>query len=138
MIADTLAMVRKKRLVRVVHIGTEDFMFEFLRLAIRQKYENVTFVAFKDGDLARRELLREEPDLLITTISRENGLDGYDLVSRLAAEKIKYPILVYDFLMDKAGEDHVHRLAGSDLNVSCLYCPFTVEQFLQALSKAVG
>ena len=126
---------QNKRLLRVTILDDEDWRTEMLELAIRQKYPNATVQTIKDGDLALQELTREDPDLVITDVNRDKGLDGYDIVSRLAAKKAKYPVLVYSGLMDKAGEDHVKRLAGPNLPVKCLYCPFTIDQFYGALSE---
>jgi hypothetical protein len=139
MVADTFALAKRSPPLRIIHVEFQaEWLFEFLELAIRDKHKNATIKEFLDGDLAWRELLRVEPDLLITTLCREKGLNGFDMVSRLAERKAKCPVLVYDGLMDKLGEDHVLRLAGPNLNVTCLYCPFSLEQFYQALSKLLG
>ena len=125
----------KTRPLRVTILDDEDWRSEMLGLAIGQKYPNATVRTIKDGDLAWQELTREDPDLLITDVNRDKGLDGYEIVSHLAAKKAKYPVLVYSGLMDKPGEDHVKRLAGPNLPVKCLYCPFTIDQFYGALSE---
>jgi len=129
----------RTRPLRVVHVGFQtDWLLEYLGSAIRLKYENAIIKTFMDGDLAWQELMHEDPDLLITDLCRLRGLNGFDMVSRLAEKKGKYPVLVYSGLMDKPGEDHVLRLAGSNLNVTCLYCPFTLEEFYRALSNLLG
>jgi len=138
MVADTLALAKSARPLKVVSVGyAEDWLFllEGIETAIRNQYKNANIKSFMDGDLAWQELLREEPDLLITTLGREKGLNGFNMVARLAEKKVEYPILAYDALMDKPGEEHALRLAGPNLKVSCLYCPFTTEQFYGAISK---
>ncbi len=129
---------RGTRPLRIVISDDEDWRTELLDKAIRAKFERVVIDVFQNGDLAWQELMRADPDLLITTLCIKRGLNGFDLVSRLAEKKAKYPVLVYDGLMDKPGEDHVLRLAGSNVNVTCLYFPFTLEQFYRALSKLLG
>lgn len=137
-VGDTLALAKSARPLRVISVGyAADWLFllEGIEISIRNQYKNAKIKSFMDGDLAWQELVREEPDLLIATLGREKGLNGFDMVARLAERKVKYPILAYDALMDKHSEEHVLRLAGLNLKVSCLYCPFTFEQFNEVFSK---
>jgi DNA-binding response OmpR family regulator len=124
------------RPLEIIHVGVNaNWLLEVIKAVIFQKYKNATVKTYTDGDLAWQELLRQEPDLLISTILRDRGIDGYDMISKLATRKAKFPILVYDGLMNIATENHVQQLAGPNLKVSCLYCPFTAEQFFNGLSK---
>lgn len=138
-VADALLLARNARPLRIIHVEqNKNWLLEAIGVVICRKYENATIKTFADGDLAWQELLREEPDLLITTLVRDRGINGFDMISKLATRKAKFPILVYDMLMDKAGEEHVQQLAEPGLTVSCLYCPFTTEQFYNGLSKLLG
>jgi TPR repeat protein len=119
-------------------VGNYDWLLEMIEVAIRIKFENVTIQSIEDGDLAWEQLLRADPDLLITTLLRDKGLNGWDTISRLAAKQVKFPILVYCTLSDKLGEEHVLRLAGPHLRVKYLYCPFTIDQLYEAISKLLG
>jgi len=142
MVADTLALAKKEpshksRPLRIVLVDNEDWLLEMLEAAIRIKFKNVTVQPFQDGSLAWQELLRADPNCLIADL-RHPTLSGFDMVSRLAVKKVTYPILIYSFLMDKPSEHHLLRLAGPHLNVTCLCCPFTVEQFYEALFRFSG
>lgn len=140
------ALGNAARPFRVVHVDDEDWLLEMVKLAIRPKFTNVSIDTFQNGDEAWKELLRTDPDLLITDLSNANvpgrtqnfGKSGFELLALLAERKVKYPILVLSGSLAIAGyQSKVRQVIGSDLNVSFLKKPITTEQLYAELSKAV-
>ncbi len=132
MVADTLALVKKARPPRIVLLDDEEWLREMLEMAIRQCFKDANVLSFDDGDKAWEELLRVEPDLLITDIHHPGRLYTGKMLQLLAAKKVKFPVLVDSGL---ANEKELRRYVGSDLNFSLLRKPFTTEAFYHELLK---
>src|SRR5260370_35836552 len=101
---------------------------------IRDWRKDITLRAFRDGATAWQELLRADPDLLITDMMRP-GMAGCDMLPLLALRKVKYPILVHS---GYATETQVRQWAGPDLKVTFLQKPWRVEEFRRHLLITLG
>ncbi len=132
MVADTLALVKKAKPPRIVLLDDECWLREMVELVIRQCFNDAHVLQFDDGDKAWQELLRVEPDLLITDIHHPGKLYTGNMLQLLAAKKAKFPVLVASGL---ANERELRQCAGSDLNFSLLRKPFTREAFCHELLK---
>src|ERR1039457_4409993 len=102
MVTDTLALTKKVRSFRIVHIDDEDWLLEMVGMAIRAKFKNVVIDEFQNGDKAWEELLRADPDLLITDLFNSDfssrtayiganeifGMSGFDLLMLLQQKKV--------------------------------------------------
>src|ERR1017187_6181866 len=132
MVTDTLALTKKVRSFRIVHIDDEDWLLEMVGMAIRAKFKNVVIDTFQNGNKAWEELLRADPDLLITDLLNNNvpgrtgsfGMNGYELLPLLAKKDVNYPILVLSGSLSREGyEFRTKQLAGPNLHVSLLKKP---------------
>lgn len=135
-----------KRQFRIVHIDDEDWLLEMMARTIRanQAFQNVTVQTFQNRDNAWAELLRKDPDLLITDLRSDNvpgrneyfGMSGCEMLFLLAQKQVKYPILVFSgSLSIEEWEIKARQSAGSNLDVCFLKKPVTSEQFYSVLSK---
>jgi CheY-like chemotaxis protein len=144
-----LDLPKTTRTFKVVHLDEDALMPALVGTVIRRHFKNVQFRGFQNGDEAWEELLREDPDLLITDLMNDNdsgrkagfARSGYDLLSLLAQRKVKYPILVVSGTLTKEGfEAKTRQIAGSDLNISFLKKPSwqqMPEQIYQELLKHI-
>ncbi|MEI2722731.1 MAG: response regulator [Verrucomicrobiota bacterium] len=68
MVADTLALVKQERQIRprIVVVDDEPVILEIIENLIRSWFEDAAVLLFQDGQAAWGELLRTDPDLLIT------------------------------------------------------------------------
>ena len=85
---------------------------------------------FTDGDEAWAELTKADPDILITDIAHP-GLDGWEILKLLAAERVTYPILVVTGDCQSAD---FYKNVYPDLKLNMLGKPFRVESFYKHLS----
>lgn len=128
------AQHRKTGPPRIVLLDDNDVMRDMVAMAIREWFKDLTLLSFADCETAWQELLRTDPDLLITDIVH-GGVDGLELVSMLAERRVKYPILVTS---GNSSEKEVLRRAGPDLNVAYLRKPYSLESFYRQLLIHVG
>ena len=136
---------------RIVFIDDEEWLQEMVELALRGYFKDFSLLKFRNRNDAWQELLRANPDLLITDLRNDNvptlpgstkedlGMSGFDLLRLLAARQVKYPVLVISGCLSVSGmEGLAKKCAGSNLNVSYLTKPFTKELFYQGLFKCLG
>lgn len=148
MVADTLALaVKGTRPPRIVLVEDEDHLLRFYEHYIHVWSKNATLLPFQNRDEAWQELLRADPDLLITDMNNDNipgrtqyfGMSGWTMLTLLAERKAKYAILIISgSFAIKGVEDKARLSAGSDLNVSFLTKPFKWAQFSLELRKHLG
>jgi DNA-binding NtrC family response regulator len=115
--------------------------------ALRESLTDYTLVKFLNRDEAWEELLREQPDLLITDMLSTNvpgrteyfGMSGGELLQRLAERRVGYPILVVSGSFSISGwEAYAKQFARPHLNVSFLTKPYTMDLFQLAVRKCLG
>lgn len=133
--AGTARQSYRTRPPRIVVVDDEDWLLEMLESSIRNKFKNVTIQTFQDSNEAWQELLRKDPDLLITR-DKMPGLTGEDMVRRLVDKKVTYPIIVGGGWPPT--EEWVRKLADKKSNLTFLLYPFTMEQLYEKLSKYLG
>jgi DNA-binding NtrC family response regulator len=119
---------------RIVVVDDEAVILEVMEIVIRSWFKNVTLLKFQEGTSALGEILRTEPDLLVTDMCR-HGMDGWTMLPLLAEKNVKYPILVQSGF---ATEKHVRECAGPNLNVTFLQKPWAAKEFCQELLALVG
>jgi DNA-binding response OmpR family regulator len=126
------AIPRQKKL-RIVLVDDEWHMLQLLEMYIREWFNEVEVSRFQNGDPAWTELSQTEPDLLITDW-RHPGLDGGELVKKLAETKSKIPVL----MVSASDTNCISELAGLNVKISYLQKPFGVKKFWQLLDELVG
>jgi DNA-binding NtrC family response regulator len=119
---------------RIVVVDDEDCLLEMVGVLIRDWRKDITLLAFRDGATAWQELVRADPDLLITDMVRP-GMAGRDMLPLLAKKKVKYPILVHSGYVT---ETEVRQWAGPDLKVTFLKKPWRAEEFRRQLLNHLG
>jgi CheY-like chemotaxis protein len=125
----------------------EEWMHEMLDLAIKKWSESVTVRHFLRHDECHNETLRQEPDILIMDLIKDNvpgakrtdDIDGFRLLELLASQNVKFPILVASGSLSKSKfEGTAKKFAGPNLEVFYITKPFTTELLFCALDKCVA
>ena len=109
-------------------------LLKLAELVVRKWFVNVTILTFETGEQAWAEILKTEPDLLITDMARA-GMGGREMLPLLAEKNIKFPILVTS---GSATEEQVRQVAGSKLKVAFLSKPYTQAEIFHWLAIFVG
>ncbi len=86
-------MLTLQRKLKVFIVEDELLNIELYHSLLATLSDRFQICAFRDGDSAWEELSKADPDILITDMLHP-GLDGWELLELLAAEKVSYPILV--------------------------------------------
>lgn len=128
------AQGRRTASPRIVLVDDCECLLEMLACGIRGFVRHPTLLSFRDGNTAMHELLRTDPDFLITDIVH-GGTDGLEMLSLLAERRVKYPILVTS---GHPWEKKVFRCAGPDLNVTFLQKPYSVKEIWRQLHIHLG
>jgi len=123
---------RQKKL-RIILVDDEKYMLQLLEMYLHEWFNEVDLLQFQNGDDAWRELAQTEPDLLITDW-RHPGLDGGELLSKLAEKHMKIPVL----LITAHDTDCIREFADTGIKITFLQKPFGVEQFWRTIDGLVG
>ena len=123
----------RPRKLRIVLVDDERHMLQLLKLYLTEWFSEVELLAFQNGDWAWDELARTEPDLLITDW-RHPGLDGGQLVRKLAEKKSQTPVL----MISAADTDCIRELDDLGIKITYLQKPFGIRQCWQVLDKLIG
>lgn len=83
----------KPRPLRVVMVDDDPDLLEVYMEVLRETFGQAEFVPFVRPLKALEELEQRDPDLLITGIKMPQ-MDGFQLIERLFARRVQYPILV--------------------------------------------
>jgi CheY-like chemotaxis protein len=134
MVLDALTLAKKTPQPRIVLVDDVDGALKLLETLIRMYFKDATVQSFCDGDQALQELLRADPDLLITDMNR-GGLNGWKMLPLLAAKKVNFPILI---VSGNATEEKIRQFAGSELNFSFLPKPFELAAFHREILTHLG
>ena len=142
---------QRQKKPRIVFIDDEEWLQELVEPVIRNYFNGVSLLKFRNRDEAWQDLLKADPDLLITDLRNDNvptlprsikenlGMSGFEMLRLLAARQVKYPVLVVSGCLSVSGmEGLAKKCAGPNLNVSYLTKPFTTELFYQGLFKCLG
>ncbi|HEY5040556.1 MAG TPA: response regulator, partial [Verrucomicrobiae bacterium] len=126
------ATLAREKKFQVVYLDDELPNFEFLFEGFTDRFQ---FHKFTDGDQAWKELSQADPDVFITDIAHP-GSDGWELVKRLAAKKVTYPIVVVTGYNDSAFEVFCKKQYPK-LKVTVIIKPFGADDFLKQLTALV-
>ncbi len=149
MVADTLALVKQERQIRprIVVVDDEPVILEIIENLIRSWFEDAAVLLFQDGQAAWGELLRTDPDLLITDLKRSGEMDGWRMIPLLAERKVKYPIVLVSgytkgkdlrsLIPSDSVQDLLQRVRPS-LKVSFLAKPFEDEDLRKILATTLN
>jgi hypothetical protein len=148
MVADTLALVRKARPIRIVILDDEEGPRRSYVAILKGCWQHgEEILEFEDARDAWQELSRTDTDLFITDIGHV-GISCKEMLTRLAERKVKYPVLVISCMLgdyeidgkkypERAWVKEVRRDWRPNLNVTFLSKPFTVKEFRTAFEAAL-
>ena len=123
-----------QRKIKVFILEDEPVASQFyadLLEAVDRRFQVFKFV---DGDDAWAELTKVDPDIFITDIVHP-GLDGWEMLKLLAAEKVAYPILVVTGDSQSIG---LYKSVYPDLKLELLGKPFRIQSFYKLLAALLG
>jgi len=121
--------------VNIYHVDDEDCFLEMVGQAIRAKFKNVIVQEFQDVEQVWKQLLRADPDILITD-DKMPDLTGEDLVRRLVENGAPPPIIVTSGWPPT--EQWVREYADKNVNIALLRSPYTSEQLYKELCRQLG
>ncbi len=128
--AATMSPARK---LRIVLVDDEWHMLQLLEMYLREWFDSVELLRFQNGDKAWNELSQTPADLLITDW-RHPGLDGGELVKKLADNKSSLPVL----MLTASDSDCVREISQLGVKVFFLQKPFGVRDFWRTVNDLVG
>ena len=120
-------------LQRIVLLEDEPFLADLVQAIVRAWDRRVDLVVFADGNEAWNALCRQEPDLFITD-GNHPGLDGLEILRRLARRKAGFPIVWSGYPAQAPGSDE----EVANLKVCLLPKPYSLEQLVQTLDELLG
>jgi DNA-binding NtrC family response regulator len=118
---------RHKRTPRIVVVDDDDDWLKLMESFIQVWLKDATVLLFQNGHAAWQELLRADPDLLITDIGRPI-FTAEDMLPLLAKRNVKYPILIVSGHHDKKVHRQLRESAGPHLNLTFLTKPVVPEE----------
>jgi DNA-binding response OmpR family regulator len=130
--SEAAAIPRAKKL-RIVLVDDEWHMLQLLEIYLTEWFDEVELLRFQNGDRAWEELARVEADLLITDW-RHPGLDGGELVRKLAGKKSNTPVL----MVSASDTDCIQEIARLGVKITFLQKPFGVRDFWKVVNELVG
>ena len=130
---NTPAVMSRLQPPRIVLLDDERHMLQLYELYLRDWFHEPELVGFRNGDAAWLELEHAAADLLITDW-RHPGLDAGDLVRKLAAARMKVPVLI----ISACDADCVRELGGLGFKVAFLQKPFGYKQLWKAVNELAG
>jgi DNA-binding response OmpR family regulator len=122
-----------KRKLRIVLLDDEWHMLLLLEMYLKEWFAGVELLRFQHGDRAWEEISRTPADLLVTDW-RHPGLDGGELVKKLAEKKSAMPVL----MLSASDSDCVREISGLGVKVVFLQKPFGVRDFWKVINELVG
>ena len=127
------ADIPARRKLRIVLLDDEWHMLLLLEMYLKEWFEDLELLRFQSGDRAWAELSQTGADLLITDW-RHPGLDGGELVKKLAEKKSKMPVL----LISASDTDCIKEISGLGVNLAFLQKPFGIRDFWKVINQLVG
>lgn len=119
---------------RIVLLDDQSCLAAFVEQLLREWFEKFELIHFEDGDDAWKELRRIEPDLFITDWQHP-GMDGAEMVARLAKIRAKFPVL----MISAHHRADFENLDSSGLKIRYLKKEnFMREDFFRTLNDFVG
>ncbi len=122
---------------RIVVMDDEEGPRVALRMIFNMDFPNAEVLTFSDAEAALEELEREDPDLF-TTDNRHVKVSGVEMVRKLAAKQVKYPIFMITAFETVELKNQLEELVNQGLNVAYLAKPFLVEDLRRLVSTHLG
>jgi len=122
---------REQMRLRVVLLDDCPVVLEMLSGVIRSCWERATIVSCTDSHAAWEELQQTTPDLFVTDLVH-GGIDGCQMLARLAELDVKYPIVVLSGNLPKR-EAEARAAAGTGLNMSYWQKPIVHDEFIDGI-----
>jgi TPR repeat protein len=137
MVADTLALTKRALRLRIIVVNDEEGPIQSIKIILQKWYnKDAEVLAFDDSEKAWQELLRTDPDLLITDDIMP-ALGGMEIVSRLADKKTAYPVILTTSFERTELLMCVRDCASRGLNIKLLNAPWDLESFLKAVEDSL-
>lgn len=127
----TTANLGRSPQLRILLLEDSQILAEIMKLFILGWFRSPKVIIHGNGDLAWADLVRQDPDLLITD-RKHPGLDGDELVRRLAARQAKFPILML------SGDPNAIENPPPDLRLLFLPKPFNRDSLWVAINALAG
>lgn len=118
---------------RIIVVDDEKHMLQLFDLYLHEWFSEVELLLFQNGDAAWEELSRKEPDLLITDWYHP-GLDGGEMVRKLAQKQARFPVL----MVSACDNDVIREFNDSKINIVFLQKPFISEHLWRNINKLAG
>jgi DNA-binding NtrC family response regulator len=125
-----------KPALKIVLVEDETVLVQLFRIYLRAIFPAASIVAFHDGDAAWAHLDQESPDLLISDL-KHPGMDGFEMLSRLAQKGVAYPILIISGFVSSGIRQACH-CAGPRLRVHYLSKPFEMQKFFDLVQQCLN
>jgi DNA-binding NtrC family response regulator len=135
MVVDTLALTRNIQSPRIVCIDDEQHLLDLMAQVIKHHFSEATIVTFENSDAGWQELLRCDPDLLITDLVMP-GINGLEILRRLVERKAAYPVLAISGY--PPAENAVREYTEKFSNITFLRCPYGPQQLVQKVARLLG
>jgi DNA-binding response OmpR family regulator len=110
----------------------DDWIVEMNTLVIFEVYPQAEIVRYANGDEAWRELSQRDPDLFIFD-EYHPGVQGSEIVRRLADRKAKFPMIFLTGLAEPAGKEFGAASAGFGIEVKVLRKPIKADELLRTI-----
>ena len=137
MVADTLALTKKATSFRIIVVNDELGPIQSIKIILRKWFnKDTTVVTFDDSEKAWEELLRTDPDLLITDDIMP-ALGGMEIVRRLADKKAAYPVILTTGFERTELLMCVQDCSSRGLKIKLLNVPFDIKSFLKAVEDSL-
>lgn len=127
----------KNRPPKIFVVNDESGPIESAKLILRKWFDKDAIVlTFEDSQEAWQELLRTNPDLLITDDIMP-ALGGMEIVRRLVERKAAYPVILTTSFERDELIMCVRECASQGLNIELLNVPYDIESFLKAVENSL-
>lgn len=137
MVADTLALTKRASRLRIIVVNDEEGPIQSIIIILQKWYnKDAEVLAFDDSEKAWQELLRTDPDLLITDDIMP-ALGGMEIVRRLTDTKAVYPVILTTAFERAELLMCVRDCASRGLNIKLLNAPWDLETFLKAVEDSL-
>lgn len=121
---------------KIVLVDDEPELVELFKNYLLAVFPDARILPFHDGKAAWAYLDQASPDLLISDL-KHCGMDGFEMLSRLALKGVTYPIvIVTGFLVE--GIRQACHCAGPRLNVHYLPKPFELKKFISLVQQCLA
>lgn len=123
--------VTEQQKPRIIVLENSQVFSDLLKSCILSWFRHAEVIAFENGDAAWQEIIRQEPDLLMTDRIHA-GISGEVLLEKLTERQVRFPILLL------ASDLSITPKSRSQLRLIQQPKPFNRFSFWQTLNELVG